>query len=103
MPLFAFLASFFGFVVSAETSRILSKGARVVAFVAVLIGLTAALIGGFDSALSSISASLPADVVVIAQALLPSNSVPCISIVAAGRVGRYVYDWNVKIADKLSN
>lgn len=103
MPLLGWLASFLGLSLSAETMRITAKVARVVAFVGIVIALTAALIAGVTTGLSSISASLPSEVLLVAQALLPPNAVGCISVVVSAHVARYIYDWNVKIADKLSD
>jgi hypothetical protein len=103
MPILLLIASYFGFSLSAETLRITSKVLRVGAFVVVAIALTAALIAGFNAALSTVSVALPNEVLVVAVSLLPSNATACISVVLSARIARFVYDWNVRIADKLSD
>ncbi|WP_375541117.1 DUF5455 family protein [Nitrosomonas sp.] len=79
-----------------------SKVAKTVGYVAIVAVLTAALIALFSSLLSPLSQTLPAGSVALAAAILPSNLNACISVVISARIARWVYDRNMKIADKLS-
>ena len=79
-----------------------AKIAKTIAYVTIVGILTVALIFTFSGLLSPISATLPPASLALAVAILPSNLNACISVVIAARIARWVYDRNMKIADKLS-
>lgn len=78
------------------------KLSKTIAYVALVGVLTAALFLTFSTLLSSIAVSLPSDSVALASAIFPSNLNACISVVISARVARWIYDRNMKIADKIS-
>lgn len=82
---------------------IASKTAKTIAYVALVGLLTVALILVFTTALAPLARTMPADSAAFAAALLPSNLKSCVSVIIAAYIARWVYDRNLKIADKLSN
>jgi len=78
------------------------KLSKTIAYVALVGVLTAALFLTFTALLAPISANLPASSVALASAIFPSNLNACISVVISARIARWVYDRNMKIADKIS-
>lgn len=79
------------------------KLVKVIAYVALVGTLTATLIGTFSAALSGVAAFMPADSLLLASSLFPSNLDDCIALVISTRIARWVYDWNVKFAGKLAD
>lgn len=74
-----------------------------VALVAIIGTLTAGLVLAIETLASSISTTLPPDVIAFAVAVLPTNLSTCISVIAVARVTRWVYDWHISIAKTLAS
>lgn len=79
-----------------------AKLGKTIAYVAVVTALTSALILTFTTLLGPISRTIPPDAVIFASAILPANLNACVSVVISARIARWIYDRNLKIADKLS-
>ena len=78
------------------------KVLKVIAYVAIVGSLTLTLFVLFDGLATSVAVAIPAGVSEFSATLLPGNLNQCISILISARVAKWVYDRNVKIADKVS-
>jgi len=75
---------------------------RIASLIAGLVALTAALTASFGTALSLISVSAPAELA-LGLGLLPSNAPLCLSTLITCVLGKWAYDWNVRLLRQTAN
>lgn len=92
------LTGAFGFFTAVTAKEIALRSA----FVAVAIGLLAALYGGLSSLISSMAAAMPSVVTAPISWIIPDNFVACVTAYMGAHLAIYVYEWKVGIASKYA-
>lgn len=102
MDPFSWIAGAVAWFVGKESLALVMKVLRVIAYVAAIVALFAAMVVAVQALANTLLVSLPSDAIVIAGALMPTNTLECLTAVLTGIVYRFLFDWHAKIADKLS-
>ncbi|MFK5891205.1 MAG: DUF5455 family protein [Flavobacteriaceae bacterium] len=98
MPLLAAYLGNLLFGIAAWFGTFLTKRiAILVAIIAMVTTLTAAFVVLIESAIAALSVSMPANLLIGASWVWPSNANACIAAIIAAYVARWVYEWNIKI------
>lgn len=103
MDPFSWLAGAFAWIAGKEILAVVMKGLRVAAYVAAIIALFAAFALAIEALADSLAVALPSAAVQVAGALMPGNTLACLTAILSGTVYKFLYDWHAKIADKLSS
>ncbi|WP_394134398.1 DUF5455 family protein [Aliivibrio fischeri] len=84
-------------------STFVSKNIAInLAVIAVVVGLAVAIASGFWVMLEGISYVLPPEWSRGMAFITPPNAVPCLSAIAAARLTRWVWEWQIYVIHKVS-
>lgn len=98
MPvLAAWLGALFTSLVAFFSQYFVKRLAIIAAAVAAIVAATTAFFAALKALLSGVAAVLPEAVVIGASWVMPSNAVPCMSIVLSAWTLRWLYHWQIKI------
>lgn len=98
MPILAaWLGSLFTSIATFFAAYITKRLAIIAAAIALMVSITATFFAALRGLLTGVTAVLPDAVVIGASWFLPSNAIPCMSIVLSALALRWLYNWHIKI------